>query len=159
MVTGWPYQNNQFSVIADSFNMVAGRINFEKMAYEIYISKKAASSEQVAQQLAHQIRAFDGSDRLCYLLPITIEIVADLDNNDWGRRPRGLQQGAAAPPSFGQPVVDNKYRWHNLERWHLNNMATHGMQQHSAQARQLRIRNSLSPQAQRLLRRTHRRLL
>jgi len=107
IITGWPDQNNQFSLIADSFNMVAGRINFEKMEYEIFISKKAASSEQVAQQLAHQIRAFDSSDRVGFLLPISIELVADLDNNDWGRRPRG-QQGAVmgtAPGPLGQPII------------------------------------------------------
>jgi hypothetical protein len=54
IVTGWPDQNNQFAVIADNFNMVAVRINFDKMEYELYISKKAASSEHVAQQLEHK---------------------------------------------------------------------------------------------------------
>jgi hypothetical protein len=107
IVTGWPDQHNQFSLIADNFNMVAGRVNFEEMEYEISILKKAASSEQVAQQLAHQIRAFDSSDRVGFLLPISIEIVADLDNNDWGRRPRGLQGAVAgtAPSPLGQPII------------------------------------------------------
>jgi hypothetical protein len=106
IITGWPDQNNQFSVIADNFVMVAGRINFDKMEYELMISKRAASGEQVAQQLAHQIRAFDSNDRVGYLLPISIELVADLDNNEWGRRQRGmLQQQGAAAAMVGQRVV------------------------------------------------------
>jgi len=105
IITAWPDQNHQFALMADGFNMAAGRINFDKMEYEIFISKKAASSEQVAQQLAHQIRAFDSSDRVGYLLPLNIELVEHLDNNDWGRRPRGQQGAGSAPGPFGQPVV------------------------------------------------------